>query len=215
MSTRVVLGDDHRMFRDGLRVLLEKEADIEIIGEAGDGRTTVNICNELLPDVVLMDISMPDLSGIEATRQITKPNPKTKVVALSMYSDRRFICAVMKAGASGYLLKDCAYEEVMNAIRAVKSGRVYFGPSILDIVAKDYIQQVQYNGLSVYSVLTDKEREVLQLIAEGNRVQEIAAKLNLSSKTIDTHRQKIMAKLKIRSVAGLTKYAIREGLTSL
>lgn len=215
MGTKVIIGDDHRMFRDGLRALLEKEADIEIVGEAGDGRTVVNISNELLPDVVLMDISMPDLSGIEATRQITRDNPQIKVIALSMYADRRFIYAVMKAGASGYLIKDCAYEEVVQAIRTVIVGHVHFGPCILDIIAKDYVDQVQDCGLSVYTILTEKEREILQLIAEGNGVRDIAAKLNLSSKTIETHRQKIMSKLKITNVAGLTKYAISEGLTSL
>jgi two-component system response regulator NreC len=215
MSVRVILGDDHKVFRQGLRTLLEREADIDVVGEAGDGRTTVKICNRLSPDMVLMDISMPDLNGIEATRQIIEENPKTKVIALSQYSDGRFISAMIKAGASGYLLKDCAFEEVVQAIRAVEAGRVHFSPSIMDVVVKDYVQQVHGNDSSVCCVLTAKEREVLQLIAEGNTMHEIASKLNLSVKTIETHRVKIMNKLNTRSIADLTKYAIREGLISL
>ena len=215
MSIRVILGDDHKIFREGLRVLLEKEADIQVVGEAGDGRTTVKMSEELLPDLVIIDISMPDLNGIEATHHIIKRNPQIKVIALSMYSDRRLISGIMKAGALGYVIKDSAFEELVQAIRAVKLGRIFMSPSIMDTVLKDYFLNLQTHDLSVYSTLTAREREVLQCIAEGKSVKEIASELHASAKTIETHRHSIMTKLNIHSTAGLTKYAIREGLTSL
>ena len=215
MSRKVLLGDDHKIVRQGLQVLLEKEPDIEVIGEAEDGRTTVRLAEELSPDVVIMDICMPDLNGIEATRQIIARAPVIKVIALSMYSDRRFVLSIMKAGASGYLLKDCAFEELAQAIRAVAINRTYLSPSIADIMIKDYIHQLQKHDLSVFSVLTAREREVLQLLAEGKTIKEIAAQLYISVKTIETHRQQMMNKLNIHTVAELTKYAVREGLTSL
>jgi len=215
MIIKVLLGDDHKIMRQGLRALLEKEPDIEVIGEAEDGRMTVRLAEELSPDVVIMDICMPDLNGIEATHQITARLPAVKVVALSMYSDIRFVLSIMKAGASGYLLKDCACDELAQAIRAVTINRTYLSPSIADTMIKDYIHQLQKDDLSVFSVLTAREREVLQLLAEGKTIKEIAAQLYISVKTIETHRQQIMNKLNIHTLPELTKYAVREGLTSL
>lgn len=215
MSIRILLADDHKILREGLRSLLEKQHDMEIIAEAENGRTTVQLVEELLPDVVIMDIVMPDLNGIEATRQIIAKAPGVKVVALSMYSDRRFIIEMLKAGASGYLLKYCAFEELINAIKSVVTNQIYLSPKIADLVIKNFVRHLSKADLSVSSVLTNREREVLQLLAEGKSTKQIASALNVSTKTIEVYRQQIMNKLDIRSVAELTKYAIREGMTSL
>ena len=201
--------------REGLRVLLEKEPNIEVLDEADDGLATVKMVQKLLPDIVVMDVFMPNLNGIEATRRITTEIPNVKVVALSMYSERRFVVSMLKAGASAYLLKDCAAEELVNAIQTVIMGRYYLSLSISDVIIKDYIRRLQSDEMQVFFVLTAREREVLQLIAEGKSVRDIAVQLSVSPKTIETHRHKIMEKLNIHTVAELTKYAIREGLTSL
>lgn len=215
MSIRIILADDHKIVRDGLRSLIEKEDGMEIVGEVENGITAVLLAVKLSPQVILMDIAMPELNGIEATRQVIAAVPQCKVIALSMHADKRYVTEMLKAGASGYLLKDCAYEELIRAIHAVLANKTYLSPSISEIVIGEYLQQLQKNDGSAFSVLTAKEREVLQLLAEGISTAHIAAKLHLSVKTIETHRQHIMGKLKIRSVAELTKYAIREGLTSL
>lgn len=215
MSIRILLADDHKILREGLRSLLEKQHDMEVIAEAENGRTTVQLVEELLPDVVIMDIVMPDLNGVEATRQIIAKAPGVKVVALSMYSDRRFIIEMLKAGASGYLLKYCAFEELVNAIKSVVANQIYLSPKITDIVIKNFVRNLTKADFSVSSVLTKREREVLQLVAEGKTTKQIASALNVSTKTIEVYRQQIMDKLDIRSVAELTKYAIREGMTSL
>jgi len=215
MSIKVLLVDDHRIVREGLRSLLEKEADIEVVAEAEDGLVLLGLVQEMLPDIVIMDVAMPNLNGIEATRQIISRVPGTKVLALSMYSDRRFVIGMLSAGASGYLLKDCAFEELTQAIRAVAANRTYLSPGIADIVVKEYLHHLEKTGFSAFSVLTAREREILQLLAEGRPVREIARDLCLSVKTIESHRQHIMTKLNIHSIANLTKYAISEGLTSL
>jgi len=215
MSIRILLADDHKIVRDGLRALLENQSGMEVIAEAGDGRTTVQMVQELLPDVVIMDIAMPDMNGIETTRQIIAKAPGVKVVGLSMHSDRRFVMEMLKAGAKGYLLKDCAFEELANAIRSVDANRTYLSPKIADIVIKDYAHLLSKEYLSVFSILTAREREVLQLLSEGKTTREIASHLQVSVKTVETYRKKLMDKLNIHSVAELTKYAIREGLTSL
>ena len=215
MSIKVLLADDHRIVREGLRVLLETEADMEVIAEAEDGLVLVGLVQEMLPDIVLMDVAMPNLNGIEATRQIIGTAPGIKVLALSMYSDRQFVIGMLSAGASGYLLKDCAFEELTQAIRAVAANRTYLSPGIADIVVKEYLHHLEKTGFSAFSVLTAREREMLQLLAEGRAVREIARDLCLSVKTIETHRQHIMNKLNIHSIARLTKYAVSEGLTSL
>jgi len=215
MSIRIIIADDHQIVRQGLRTLLEREPDMCIVAEAEDGRRTVNLARELVPHVVVMDVEMPDLNGIEAAVQILTEYPQIKVVALSMYSDRRFVTNMLKAGASGYLLKDCAFEELVHAIRLAMSNRIYLSPGIADVVVKDYNNHTPPPSRSVFSVLTNREREVLQLLSEGKRTTQIAEILHISIKTVETHRQQIMHKLGIRSVAELTKYAIREGLTSL
>ena len=215
MSIKVILADDHKIMRDGLKSMLEKQRDIEIIAEASDGRTTVELAIKLKPDVIIMDVAMPDMNGIEATRQIIKKSPKIKVVALSMHSDKQFILEMLNAGASGYLLKDCAFHELINAIHSVASNRSYLSPEIADAMIKEYKHVISKESLSVFSLLTSRERQVLQLIAEGKTTKEIAYTLKVSTKTIETYRQQIMYKLDIHTIAGLTKYAVREGLTSI
>lgn len=213
---RILIADDHRIVRQGLKTLLEKESDMKVVGEAEDGRKTVTLARELIPHVVVMDIKMPDLNGIEATRQILSELPDVKVIALSMYGDHRFVTNMLKAGAHGYLPKDCAFEELAQAIRLVMSNKTYLSPEVTEIIVKDYVT-THHPGSShsVFSVLTAREREVLQLLAEGKRPRQIADLLHISVKTVDTHRYQIMNKLDIKSVAELTKYAIREGLTSV
>lgn len=215
MTIKVLLADDHKIVRDGLRTLLEKHADIAVLGEAEDGREALQLAGKLSPDVVVMDIAMPELNGIEATRQILSEHPGIKIVALSMHSDKRFVSEMLKAGASAYLLKDCAFEELITAIRTIMKGKIYLSPGIAGVVLADYIRSDRKSEPSVFSQLSDREREVLQLMAEGKTTKEVAAHLNVSIKTVETHRTNIMTKLDIHSIAELTKYAVREGLTSL
>ena len=214
--TRILIADDHKIIRDGLRALLEKGDQHEVVGEAEDGRSAVKLAKSLSPDLVIMDIGMPELNGVEATGQIVKQDPRIKVIALSMHSDASYVGRILRAGATGYLLKDCAFEEMAGAMEVVLGGGVYLSPGITGVVVEDYVRKLERSGNdSPIEVLTPKEREVLQLLAEGKSSKEIAACLHVSVKTIETHRQNIMGKLEIRSVAELTKYAIRMGLTSL
>jgi DNA-binding NarL/FixJ family response regulator len=215
MRILIILADDHKIVRDGLRSLIEKEDDMEVVAEAEDGRTAVLLAIQLSPHVVLMDIAMPGLNGIEATRQIIAAVPQCKVIALSMHADKRYIMEMLKAGAAGYLLKDSAFEEVAGAIRTALDNKTYLSPAVSEIVIDDYVQQLQNGDGSAFFLLSAREREVLQLLAEGNSMAQIAGRLHLSVKTVETHRLHIMEKLNTRSVAELTKYAIREGLTSL
>lgn len=215
MSVRVVLADDHRIIREGLRSLLEKEPGMKVVGEADNGRTTVNLAERLRPDVIVMDLSMPGLNGMEATRQIVGRVPGVKVLVLSMHSDKRFVGGALNAGASGYLLKDCAFDELARAIGVVLAGQTYLSPGIAHTVVESYVRRMPAGDESTPPVLTARKREVLQLIAEGKSMKDIASALNVSVKTVETHRAQIMAKLDVRSVAELTKFAIREGLTSL
>ncbi len=215
MSIRILLADDHKITRQGLRSLLDKEFDMEVVAEAEQGRTAVRLVRDLLPDVVIMDVSMPDLNGMEATRQIVGEFSGVKVVALSMHSDTLFVSEMLKSGASGYLLKDCAFEELARAIRTVVAGRTYLSPSVSGVVVNVYLHRLSKADFSGLEVLTDREREVLQLLAEGKSTKQIALKLHISVKTVETHRRQIMNKLDIHTVAELTKYAIRKGLTSL
>jgi DNA-binding NarL/FixJ family response regulator len=217
MGIRILLADDHKIVRTGLRALLEHEQGMEIIGEAQDGRLAIQMARELNPEIIIMDIGMPELNGIEATRHIVMELPRIKVIALSMYSDRRFVSRMLEAGASGYLLKDCAFEEIAKAIQTVIAGHVYLSPDITGVVIDDYLRQLTAKDgqAPLYEVLTTREREVLQPLSEGKTTKEIAALLKVSSKTIETHRSQIMEKLDIHSIAELTKYAIREGLTTV
>lgn len=215
MTTSILLADDHKIVREGLRALIDKQPGMEVIGEAENGRTAVQLAREMLPNVVIMDIAMPDMNGIEAARQIIASAPGVKVVALSMHSDKRFVIEMLKTGATGYLLKDCAFEELANAIRAVVANRTYLSTDIADIVIKDYAHLLSKEELSVFSILTAREREVLQLLSEGKTTREIASSLKISVKTVETYRHQIMDKLDIHSIAELTKYSIRQGLTAL
>lgn len=215
MGVRIILAEDHRITREGLVNLLQERSDMQVVGEAENGREAVRLARELSPDLVIMDVTMPDLNGIDATRIITSGSNNTKVIALSMYSDKQFVQGMIQAGASGYLLKDCAFEELVSAIQAVIQGDTYLSPGIAGIVVQDYLNKLTTDRSSANTVLTNREREVLQLIAEGNSTKEIAARLSVSVKTVETHRRQIMEKLGIFSIAELTKYAIREGLTSL
>ena len=216
MTVRILLADDHELFAEGLRGLLGAEPDVDVIGDARDGRTAVERAVATKPDVVLMDLSMPGLNGLEATRQILARSPGVKVLCLSMHAESSMVRGALHAGAVGYLLKDCALSELRRAIYIVAAGEVYLSPGIAATVLDAYkAGRSQLGEHSAFSLLTDREREVLQLLAEGLSTREVAARLHLSVKTIGTHREHLMAKLDIHSVAGLTKYAIREGLTSL
>lgn len=215
MTTKIILADDHRIIREGIRNLLSQEQDFKVVGEASDGREVVRLNQELQPDVLIMDITMPNLNGIDATRQIIKQNPETKIIALSMHSDHHFVAEMLQAGATAYLLKDCVSDELVQAIRLVCQGKTYLSPEIASLLVKDYRSQVQQTSTPKSVTLSPREREVLQLLAEGHSTKNIAEKLFLSVKTIEAHRAQIMRKLDIHNVAELTKYAIREGLTSL
>ena len=216
MSIRVLIADDHKIMLAGLRSLLEKQTDFDVVGEADNGRLAVKMAHEKKPDVVVMDVSMPDLNGIEATMQICESLPETRVIALSMHSDKRFVMGMLRAGASGYLLKDCASQELANAILQVATGKKYLSPEITGVVLGDILQGESSGEVATAtSQLSPREREVLQLIAEGWSTKQIASHLYVSVKTIETHRRQIMKKLDLHSIADLTKYAIREGLTSI
>ncbi len=216
MSIRVLIADDHKIMLAGLRSLLEKQTDIEVVGEADNGRKAVQMAHEKKPDVIVMDVSMPDLNGIEATTQISESLPETRIIALSMHSDKRYVMGMLRAGASGYLLKDCASQELANAILQVAGGKKYLSPEITGVVLGDILQGGSPGEVATAtSQLSPREREVLQLIAEGWSTKQIASHLYVSVKTIETHRRQIMKKLDLHSIADLTKYAIREGLTSI
>lgn len=215
MSKRILIADDHRIVREGLRVLLEAEAGLEVVGEAETGRQAIDMARDLKPTVVVLDVAMPEMNGVEACRLILEEQSKIKVIALSMHSDARFVRRMFQAGASAYLLKDCAYDELAKAIRIVTLGRTYLSGQITAVVMSDYISRRDEDEADAYRQLTDREREVLQLLAEGASTKEIASELIVSVKTIETHRKNIMTKLSLGSVAELTKYAIREGITSL
>jgi DNA-binding NarL/FixJ family response regulator len=214
MSIRIILADDHAVLRHGLSKSFQNEKDMEVIAQAKDGRSTVELARELSPDVVIMDIGMPDLNGIEATRQITSESPKIKIIALSMHSGKNFIIEMFKAGASGYLLKDCEFDELVNAVRVVTANKTYISPSISDVVVENYMRNFPERKESAFSVLSKREREILQLLTEGKTTKQIARTLHISTKTVEVHRLNIMNKLKIDSIAQLTKYAIQEGLTA-
>jgi len=218
MNHRILLVDDHHLFRNGLRSLLEQQGDFTIIGEAWDGREALRLVQEQHPDVVIMDASMPGMNGIEATRQMKVSQPGVKVLVVSMHEDRRFVLAALEAGAEGYLLKDCAWDEFIQAIHAVQANQTYLCPRIAGFVAEAFRKpQAAPEAVSSPSPspLTAREREIVQLLAEGQPTDKIAALLHISVKTVHTHRNHIMKKLQVDSLAALTKYAIREGLTSL
>jgi len=213
MSIRILLADDHRIVIEGLKKLLEQEADMEVVGETANGLSAIDASRELLPDIVIMDIGMPDLNGIEATRQIVRESKGTKVIGLSMHSAEKYVKQMLKAGAWGYLLKDCAGDELVMAVRTVAGGRKYLSPAVANVVLDSYAHEPTEQGGSVFAVLTQREREVLQLLAEGRTTKQIGRSLHISPKTVEAHRLRVMGKLNMNSVAKLTKYAVMEGLT--
>ena len=215
MSIRIVLADDHAIVRNGLRSLLQQQTDMEIVGEATDGLEAVQVTKEKQPHVIIMDASMPTLNGIEATRQLRAQLFGVRIICLSMHSESQFVSAMLEAGASGYLLKDCAGEELVRSIRIVMAGQVYLSPGIGQVVVDHFKAGSASVNPSAFSILTARERMVLQLLAEGHTTKEIGKRLRLSAKTIATHREHIMEKLGIQNIAGLTKYAIQQGLTTL
>ena len=213
MGIRILIADDHKIVREAIKSLLDNEVGMSVVAEAADGRTAVQLTRELRPDVVVMDIIMPNLNGIEATRQIVRESPETKVVMLSEQSDRRCVCEALRAGASGFVPKRCGFEELVTAIHSLAANHTYLSSEITGAVVDEYIHRRPDQDSSAYSVLTNREREVLQLIAEGMSTKKIAKELHLSVKTIEWHRSRLMKKVHLTSIAELVKYAISEGLT--
>jgi len=212
---RILLADDHTIVRDGLRALLERQPDMEVVAEAGDGRECVQLAAQHSPDVVMMDVAMPEMNGIEAARRIISDNPKTRVVMLSMHRDESYVLRSLKAGAKGYLLKDSPRDEVLAAIRAAAAGRPWLSAKVASLLREDYIRQLESRGLDdTYELLTDREREILQLLAEGKANKEVASVLFISPTTVETHRGHILQKLGLHSTADLILYAVRKRIIS-
>ena len=214
MAVRVLMVDDHKIVRQGLCSLINNEAGMEVVGEAGDGRTAVKLAHELKPEVIVMDVNMPGMDGIDAARRIINDVPDVKIVALSMYPKKSFVVEMLKAGSLGYILKDNAFDELVKAINIVMTGNTHLCPKATNIIVDDYILNPPEYA-SVDKILASREIEILKLLADGKQSKEIALLLNLSVKTIDACRRRIMQKLNVESIAELVKYAIREGLTSL
>ena len=211
--TRILLADDHTLIRKGLRALLERQDGFTVVAEAADGREAVETAAAVCPDVVVIDIGMPNLNGIEAARRITEKRPETAVVILSMHADESYVLRALKSGARGYLLKDSPEEDLINAIRAVHQGKAFFSPEISKMMAEDYMRQMRQRGVEdSYELLTPREREILQMLGEGNSNKEVATKLNLSLHTVETHRSNVLEKLNLHSTAELILYAVRKGI---
>ena len=215
MKTTLLLVEDHHLVRQGIHALLKEPPEMEVVGEAADGRTALQLAGECHPDVVIMDISIPKLNGIDATRHIKDLNPRIKVLALSMDSDPLVVRRMLLAGADGYLLKECMVDELVAAIRALREGKKYLSADISGVVVDDYLDALTGRRVMPEEKLTLREREVLQLLAEEHSIKEIAAMLNISDRTVDSHKRKAMEKLGIYTLVGLIKYAIRNKLTTL
>ncbi len=214
-TIRVLLADDHNLIRAGLRLVVAQQPDFQVAGEAENGRQAVALAEQLKPDVVVMDIKMPDLNGIEACHQIRETLPDTQVVMLSMHSDEAYVLRALKAGARAYLLKDSAEADLARAIRAAVDGKSFFSPAVGKVLLEDYMRKLQRTGAEdSYELLSPREREILQVVAEGKSSKEIANLLNLSVYTVETHRAKIMQKLNLRSMPELILYAVRKGIIS-
>jgi two-component system, NarL family, response regulator NreC len=214
-SIRIVLADDHTVMRAGLRLLLERQPNLTVVGEAADGRQAVELAQQERPDVVIMDIAMPHMNGVEAARQIVNHSPETAVAILSMHSDESYVIRSLKAGARAYLLKDSAETDLLEAVHAIREGKSFFSPAVRRILKEDYVHQLEEMGAEdSYELLTNREREVLQLVAEGKSNKEVANLLNLSLYTVETHRTHILQKLNLHSVPELILYAVRKGIIS-
>lgn len=214
MATKVLLVDDHKIMREGISALLRKYSEFEVVGQAADGRQALEMASQHKPDIVIMDVGMPNLNGVDATKQLLSVNPDIKIMALSTHSDGAVVAKMVKAGAKGYILKESAFDELIEGLNTLQDGRTFLCNKISKVVFSEYVGMVTNTKTMNGDGLTSREREVLQLVAEGHTTKEIAETLNLSTKTIDSHREHIMQKLGIRNVAGLTKYAIREGMTT-
>jgi DNA-binding NarL/FixJ family response regulator len=214
VKMRILIADDHGVMREGMKVLIENQPDMEVVGEAEDGLMVTQLAKELSPDIIIMDISMPNLNGVEATRLILTENPDIRVIALSVHLDKHFVTQMLKAGASGYVLKSCLFDEVLRALRTVNRNEHYLSPKITDVVLDDYIHYMAIYNKSAEDHLTARERQIVQMLAEGKSTKLIASRLHISPKTSDANRRRIMNKLGISSLAELTKYAIRKGITS-
>lgn len=215
MSIRILLAEDHAIVREGLRWILQRQQDMEVVAEAENGRQAVELARRVRPDVVVMDIAMPELNGMEATRQVLADNPDAKVIALSAYADRRYVLGMLDAGAKAYVLKSNAGDELVRAIQAVHAGKRYLTPEVADTVVDSYTRRLLPADDRAATELSPREREVLQLLAEGHSSPQIARKLHISNRTVEAHRRNIMRTLDLHSIADLTKYAVREGLTEL
>jgi DNA-binding NarL/FixJ family response regulator len=210
-ALRILLADDHTVVRQGLRKVLEERPEWQVVAEAGDGREAVRLAEQLKPDVAVMDVAMPLLNGIEATRQITRRVPETKVLVLSMYSDEAYVIQMLKAGATGYLLKDSAGGDLLEAVQDVSQGKAFFSPAVARLMSDDYARQRGDTAVDRYESLSEREREIFQLVAEGRTNKEIARLLFISSSTVETHRARIMEKLDLHSAAEIVLYAVRRG----
>lgn len=215
MTIRILIADDHDVLREGLRALLDRPPRYRVVGTARNGRDAVSKARKLNPDVVIIDIAMPELNGLDATARMISEMPDLRVVALSMHADKHYISGMLKAGARGYVRKESAFEEIAAAVEAVWRGDVFLGEGVAGVVVEDYRQLMKKHAGSRDESLTARERQVLQMIAEGSKTAEIATRLHVSAKTIETHRRQIMAKLDLPTVADLTKYAIRKGIIAI
>ena len=212
---RILLVDDHAVVRQGLRSLIDREPDMEVVGEANNGRLALELVRELRPDIVVTDITMPDLNGVDATRQIVREFPCVKVLALSIHSNRTFVADMLRAGASGYVLKECTFDELVEAIRTIVRGGTYLSPAVAGVVVSDYVERLSGTTESPLQALSERQRHILQLIGEGKSTKRIALELHVSTKTVEANRQKIMQKLDAHSIADLVKIAVLGGLVSL